>query len=433
LKEECSFLQKRTKKLLSVCPRAWGAIERPTRTKVFLLLFLQKKKICFLYSFACRQPGKPRMPLVLSEDAQLIRDQAMEFFREKSPVAALRRLRDSADPDGFSRRLWREMADLGWTGFVVSEAEGGSNFGMAGLGQVLEAAGRTLAATPLISTALIGALALDRFGSRAQKSAHLPALLGGELLTALAADEGPHHAPGRIATTARATGAGHVLDGEKSFVLDGHVAGLLIVSARAEAGLTLFLVPATAAGVTIRRLAMVDSRNAARVSFAGVSVGAGAVLGQPGQSAAQLDRLLDCARAGLAAEMLGAAQEAFERTVQYLKERKQFGVPIGSFQALKHRAAQMFAELECTRSAVLAALVALDEDAADAPALASLAKTKANETLDLCSSEGIQMHGGIGMTDEHEIGFFLKRSRVATATFGDSGFHRERYAALMGY
>ena len=373
------------------------------------------------------------MPLVLSEDAQLIRDQAMDFFREKSPVSALRKLRDSADADGFSRRLWQEMAELGWTGFVVSEASGGSNFGMVGLGQVLEAAGRTLAATPLVSTALLGASALDMAGSAAQKSAHLPGLLAGRLLTALAADEGPHHAPAQVATTARAEGGGHVLDGSKSFVLDGHVADLLIVSARTEAGVTLFLVPAKAAGVAIQRLVMADSRNAARVSLRGVAVGAEAVLGKPGEGAALLERLLDRARAGLAAEMLGAAAEAFERTVQYLKDRKQFGVPIGSFQALKHRAAQMFAELECTRSAVLAALVALDEGSPEAAALASLAKAKANDTLHLCSSEGIQMHGGIGMTDEHEIGFFLKRSRVAALTFGNTGFHQDRYAALMGY
>jgi alkylation response protein AidB-like acyl-CoA dehydrogenase len=379
------------------------------------------------------------MALVLTEDAQLVRDQAMEFFREKSPILALRKLRDSADADGFSRPLWREMADLGWTGFVVSEASGGSGFGMVGLGQVLEAAGRTLAATPLVSTALIGASALDLGGSPAQKSAHLPGLLAGNTLVTLANEEGPHHAPSRVATVARAEGGGWVLDGAKSFVLDGHVANLLFVAARtsgdigARDGTTLFLVPADAAGVTRQRLVMVDSRNAARVSLAGVRVGADAVLGAVGSGADLLDRVLDRARAGLAAEMLGSSCEAFERTVQYLKDRKQFGVPIGSFQALKHRAAHMFAEIETTRSAVLAALVAIDEGSKDAPLLASLAKLKANQTFNLTSSEGIQMHGGIGMTDEHEIGFFLKRSRVAELTFGNSGFHRDRYASLIGY
>ncbi|MCX7384104.1 MAG: acyl-CoA dehydrogenase family protein [Alphaproteobacteria bacterium] len=373
------------------------------------------------------------MALVLSEDAQLVRDQAMDFFREKSPILALRKLRDSNDADGFSRALWKEMADLGWAGFVVSEESGGSGFGMVGLGQVLEAAGRTLAASPLISTALIGASALDIAGTQAQKSAYLSGLLAGDVITALASDEGAHHAPDSVATIARADGDGFVLDGRKSFVLDGHVADLLIVSARTEGGITLFLVPTNAAGVTVQRRIMVDSRNAAIVTLAGVRVGANAVLGGVGGGAGLLDRLLDRARVGLAAEMLGSSCEAFERTVQYLKERKQFGVAIGTFQALKHRAAQMFAEIEVTRSAVLAALVAIDEGSTETPALASLAKAKANTTFNLTSSEGIQMHGGIGMTDEHEIGFFLKRSRVAEITFGSTGFHGDRYAALMGY
>ena len=373
------------------------------------------------------------MPLVLSDDALLVRDQAMEFFREKSPVLALRKLRDSADPTGFSRDLWREMADLGWTGFLVAEEAGGSGFGMVGLGQVMEAAGRTLAASPLLSTALIGASALDLAGSPAQKSAHLPGLLAGSSIVALAADEGSHHAPAKVATTARAEAGGFVLDGRKTFVLDGHVADLLIVSAQAAEGITLFLLPASTPGITVQRRAMADSRNAAIVTLAGVKAAAGTVLGTVGGGGPLLDRLLDRARVGLAAEMLGSASEAFERTVQYLKDRKQFGVPIGSFQALKHRAAHLFAEIEITRSTVLAALVALDEGAADAPQLASLAKAKANATLNLASSEGIQMHGGIGMTDEHEIGFFLKRSRVAEITFGSTGFHRDRYAVLMGY
>ena len=373
------------------------------------------------------------MALVLNEDAQLIRDQAMEFFREKSPVLALRKLRDSNDPDGFSRPLWQEMADLGWTSFLVSEANGGSGFGMVGLGQVLEAAGRTLAASPLISTALIGASALDLAASPAQKSAHLSGLLAGSVLTALATEEGAHHAPDHVATTARAEGGGYVLDGTKSFVLDGHVADLLIVSARTDAGITLFLVPRKAAGVSVKRRIMVDSRNAAIVTLAGVKVGADAVLGKPGEGGALLGRLLDRACAGIAAEMLGSSVEAFERTVQYLKDRKQFGVVIGTFQALKHRAAEMFAEIEVTRSAVLAALVALDAGAEDASLLASLAKAKANATFRRTSAEGIQMHGGIGMTDEHEIGFVLKRCRVAEASFGSTGYHRDRYARLMNY
>jgi alkylation response protein AidB-like acyl-CoA dehydrogenase len=379
------------------------------------------------------------MALVLSSDAQLVKDTALDFFKEKSPITALRKLRDDKDPTGFSRDLWREMAALGWAGFLVPETYGGSEFGSVGLGLVMEVAGRSLAASPLLSTALIGASALVLGGSEAQKSRHLSPLVEGVRLFALALEEGSHHAPYRIATKAERTGTGWRLSGEKRFVLDGHVADVLIVAARtsgetsARDGITLFLVPGDASGLTRTRSFMVDSRNAANLRLDGVELGADAVLGPVNRGADILDPVLDRARIGLAAEMLGSAAEAFERTVQYLKERKQFGVPIGSFQALKHRAAEMFCELELTHSAVLAALVALDEGANDVPQLASLAKAKAGDTFFLVGNEGVQMHGGIGMTDEHEIGFFLKRARVAQASFGDAPFHRDRYASLLGY
>jgi alkylation response protein AidB-like acyl-CoA dehydrogenase len=379
------------------------------------------------------------MALILDADTALIRDTALDFFAKRSPVSALRKLRDDKDALGFSLPLWRQMAELGWAGFLVPEAYGGSDFGRVGLGQVLEAAGRSLAATPLIATALIGASALALAGSEAQKAAHLPALAKGERLLALALEEGAHHAPYRIATAVKRSGAGFRIDGEKRFVLDGHVADLLVVAARSSGdvddrrGITLLLVPADAKGVSRLRTEMADSRNAATIRFQGVELGEDAVLGRIDDGAEPLDAVLDRARAGLAAEMLGTAAEAFERTLQYLKDRKQFGVPIGSFQALKHRAAAMFAEIELARSAVLAALAALDARAADAGELASLAKAKAGDALFLVSNEAIQMHGGIGMTDEHEIGFFLKRARVAQASFGDSAFHRDRYARLRGY
>jgi alkylation response protein AidB-like acyl-CoA dehydrogenase len=376
------------------------------------------------------------MSLVLSSEARMVRDTALDFFRERSPVRALRLLRDTADPDGFSRPLWRSMAELGWTGFLVAEEHGGTGFGLTGLAQVMEAAGRTLAATPLLSTAVLGASLLSLAGSSEQQETHLPALVAGEQLFALALEEGPHHAPTRIATAAATDGSGYRLSGRKTFVLDGHVADTLIVVARTAGdrddrdGISLFLVPSDAPGLVRTRTIMVDSRNAAQIRLESTPA---TLLGPLGGGAAVLDSVLDRARTALAAEMLGSAQEAFDRTVQYLKDRRQFGVPIGSFQALKHRAAQMFCEIETTRSAVLAACSALDAGGSDAAALASLAKAKACDTLYLCGNEGVQMHGGIGMTDEHEIGFFLKRSRVAQATFGDAAFHRDRYAAVLGY
>jgi alkylation response protein AidB-like acyl-CoA dehydrogenase len=373
------------------------------------------------------------MPLVLSSEAQMVRDTALDFFRERSPITALRKLRDENDQVGFSRPLWQEMADLGWTGFLVSEDYGGSAFGITGLAQVMEASGRTLAASPLLSTALLGATLLSSAGSAQQKAKYLPPLVAGEHLFALALEEGSRHEPTRIHLTAERDGAGYRLTGKKTFVLDGHIADTLIVAARTAGGITLFLVPGGAAGLARTRLSMVDSRNAANVTLDRVTVGPDALLGPLDAGANVLDAALDRARAGLAAEMLGSASEAFERTVQYLKDRKQFGVAIGSFQALKHRASQMFCEVEMSRSATLAAVSALDQGGNDASALASLAKAKANETFFLCGNEGVQMHGGIGMTDEHEIGFFTKRARVAIATFGDTAFCRARYAQLMGY
>jgi alkylation response protein AidB-like acyl-CoA dehydrogenase len=371
------------------------------------------------------------MALTLSEEAQMVRDTALDFFRERSPVTALRKLRDDNDKDGFSRDLWRQMAELGWTGFLVDEDDGGSAFGMTGLAQVMEAAGRTLTASPLMSTALLGASLLSFGASDHQKARFLQPLLSGEHILALALEEGARHAPDQIALKAQRDGSGFRLNGEKTFVLDGHIADTLIVAAGTDAGITLFLVPGGAAART--RLTMVDSRNAARIRFDNVAVSPDAILGRLDGGAPLLEQALDRARAGLAAEMLGSAQEAFDRTLLYLKDRKQFGVAIGSFQALKHRAAEMFCEVEITRSAVLAAVSALDSNANDAAALVSLAKAKANEALFLCSNEGVQMHGGIGMTDEHEIGFFMKRSRVAQASFGDTRFCRDRYAQLMGY
>ena len=282
-----------------------------------------------------------------------------------------------------------------------------------------------------MSTALLGASLLALGGTVDQKAQYLQPLLAGEHIFALALEEETTHAPDKIALKADRDGAGYRLNGKKTFVLDGHIADTLIVAAQTGVGITLFLVPGAAARRT--RLIMVDSRNSALVSLDDVSVGPDAVLGRVDGGRDLLDLTLERARAGLAAEMLGSANEAFDRTVQYLKDRKQFGVAIGSFQALKHRAAQMFCEVEITRSAVLAAVSALDSNANDATALVALAKAKANETIFLCGNEGVQMHGGIGMTDEHEIGFFTKRSRVAKASFGDTAFCRDRYASFMSY
>ena len=381
------------------------------------------------------------MPMILDEEQNMLKDTAREFCADNLPISQLRRLRDESSEDGFDRDTWKAMVELGWAGIPFPEAYGGLAFGYKGLGVVTEETGRTLGASPLFASVWVCGTAVDIGGSDAQKAELLPGICSGERLMALALEESHRHEPYGAATAAQPSGDGFVLNGRKSFVLDGHVADRLIVVARTSGapgdreGLSLFVVDARAPGIDVRRTSMVDSRNAANVELANVHVGREALLGSLGQGADVLDPTLDIARIGMAAEMLGSLQECFERTVAYLKEREQFGVPIGSFQALKHRAANMFCEVELSKSCVLEALTALDEgrDAGEVAKLASLAKTKVGETYNLVSREGIQMHGGIGMTDEFDIGFFIKRAAVSEQTFGDINFHRNRYGELEGY
>jgi alkylation response protein AidB-like acyl-CoA dehydrogenase len=380
------------------------------------------------------------MALVLSEEQELLRRTAREFLKEHAPVAELRRLRDAQDPVGFSRELWKQMAELGWAGIPFPEELGGAGLGLVELGIVLEECGRTLAATPLVSSVLACGSALLLGGTRAQQQDVLPAIAKGERIVALALQEGPRHAPHAVATRAEAAGQGGFrITGQKGFVLDGHVADQLLVVARSAGrpgereGLSLFLVDRDAKGVSVARTIMVDGRNAARVSLEGVEVPAGALVGAAGRGADVLDPTLDRAAAGLAAELLGSSQEAYERTLRYLKTRQQFGVPIGSFQALKHRASRLYVALELARSAVLEALQALDAGDAHASERASSAKALVSDASTLVANEGVQMHGGIGVTDEEDIGLFLKRARVAQQSFGDAAFHRDRFAALRGY
>lgn len=382
------------------------------------------------------------MTLVLSEEQQLLKDSAKNFCQQVSPIGNLRKLRDTKDADGFDRKIWAQMIELGWAGMAVPEAYGGFDFGYAGLGVVLEETGRTLVNSPLISTVLLAATAITELGSEEQKQALLPKIVSGELLVALALDEHTTHSPSHIATTAEAADAGYVLNGVKTFVLDGHVAEKLIVVARtsgdtdSEDGISLFLVDADSEGVKVTRTWMVDSRNAAKLELTKVRVAADALLGQIDCGFKGLDRVLDIARIGLAAEMLGSIQEVFDRILLYLKQREQFGVLIGSFQGLQHRAATMYTEIELCKSVVRAALSALDDpkkSRADIAELASIAKSKLSEVFFLVSNEGIQMHGGIGMTDEFDIGFFIKRARVAQQFLGDASFHRDRYATLNSF
>jgi alkylation response protein AidB-like acyl-CoA dehydrogenase len=375
------------------------------------------------------------MTFTFSEEQKILKDSAREFVRDRAPVTRLRKTRDDRK-NGRDDDLWKSMAELGWTGIIVPEDHGGAGLGYVGLGLVLEETGRTLASSPLLSTAMIGASALLLGGSDAQKKAYLPAIAEGRTITALAIEESAHHNPHRVAAKAEKAGSSYTLNGCKSFVADGHTASLFIVSARTSGntgdakGITLFLVKGDAPGLSRHELVTVDSRGAADITFTNV---AAEPLGPVDGGAALLDQILDRARIGLAAEMLGQAEAAFEMTTEYIKTRKQFGQVIGGFQALQHRAAKMFTDFEMTKSCVRAALDALDRNDPKIAEWASLAKARASETLHLVSNETVQMHGGIGMTDAHEAGLYLKRARVAEGLYGGESFHRDRYARLLGY
>jgi alkylation response protein AidB-like acyl-CoA dehydrogenase len=379
------------------------------------------------------------MALVLTEEQSMLRDSARGLISDKAPVSHLRGLRDAKDATGFSRELWKSFAEMGFAGLLVGEEFGGSALGCVEAGVVMEEIGRTLMPSPFLSTAVLAASALSRGGSAAQKAEHLPKISKGELIAALAVDEGAKHRPIQTALKAVRSGNGFKLSGAKALVVDGHVAELLIVAARTAGsagesnGLTLFLVDPKNKGIATERTIMVDSHNAARIEFADVEVDADHVLGEVDQGHALLEGVLNIGRGAVASEMVGLSEEVFGRTVTYLKERKQFGKAIGEFQALQHRAAQLYIDIEITRAAVLKAQQALDANFDKAANAVAVAKARAGTTATRAVQEGVQMHGGMGMTDQFDIGFFMKRARVCEELFGDANFHADRLARMRSY
>lgn len=368
----------------------------------------------------------------LSDEEKLLRASAADYFIEKFPVGQLRRMRDTQDAAGFSRDTWREMANLGWTGILISEDFGGTDFGFRGLGLVLEAAGRQLAATPLLSTVAGAGHLIQKCGSAEQKESFLPAIASGDMIVALAHDEGPHHG-NLVESIASHQGSQYRLIGRKTLVLDAAVADYILVLARDRAGLSWFLVPTQSPGLRWEHFRLIDGRPAAHLNLESVVVEAGALLGPAGEASDSYEDLRNAGAISLAAEMLGGANAAFEMTLAYLKERRQFGVPIGSFQALQHRMANLYCELEVSRSIVQRSLAAMDENHPQIATFASLAKGKLSELFHAVTTEAIQLHGGIGMTDEHNIGFYLKRSRINDELFGNANFHRDRYARSLDF
>lgn len=379
------------------------------------------------------------MSLVLTEEQRLLRDTAQEFLATNAPVDALRTLRDTKDPDGYSTALWQQMAELGWPAIALPEEYGGLEFGFLGMGVVIEETGRNLTASPLLASAVIGTTALCEAGSNEQKSALLPELAQGNITVTMALEESHRHDPAATALPAELDDDEFVLNGKKCFVIEGHCADWLIVVVRTsgaagdKSGLTLLLTAGDTPGISRRRTSLMDSRNYADIEFDQVRIPASQCLGTIDEGWEALEKTLDLARLAIAAEMYGGALECFDRTINYLQEREQFGVKIGSFQALQHRAAHLYSELELNRSVLLQALSAVDENPEQLPVMASMAKARMNDLYMQVTNEAVQMHGGIGVTDELDIGLFLKRARVCAQLFGDTGYHMRRYAELSGF
>lgn len=373
--------------------------------------------------------------MLLNDEQQMLSKTAHEFVARRAPAGRLRSFRDAGDQDGFSRELWSEMADLGWLGLQIPQEYDGLGLGFFDLCVVLEAAGRELMPEPLVSTLLLGTQAVLLGGSDAQKRAILPAVASGQAWVAVGYEEsGVRGDIRKVQTTAVATPDGFELSGEKVQVLDAHVAHHLVVSAKTEDGtISLFVVDPQSSGVSVTRQHRIDGQNAAIVTLDRCAVSEGALLGPRGEGVALLTHVLDRAAVGLSAHMLGAAEQAFEDTLAYLKEREQFDAPIGSFQALQHRAVDLYTELALLRSAVLAAARAVDEEPEDLAKRSTLANALASETFLHVAKEAIQMHGGIGVTDEHDIGLYIKRAQATYMTFGDPAQQRRRWADIHGY
>jgi alkylation response protein AidB-like acyl-CoA dehydrogenase len=375
------------------------------------------------------------MPLYLNDEQQMLRDTAKDFIAEHAPVAHLRKLRDEQNPDGLSRALWKSFAEMGFTGILIDEQDGGLGLGHVEAGVLLEEIGRNLSPSPFLTTAVAAVEALKGTPHAARC---FPGILAGDTIAALAIDEGAKHRDA-IALAAERSGNGFKLSGKKQFVTHGHIADLLIVAARTAGGaddaqgITLFAVDPTLPGIQQDTERLADSSLATRVTFDNFQVDADAVIGEVDAGADPLRRLLNAGRTGAAAEALGVGAGAMDMTVGYLKERKQFGVTIGSFQALQHRAAHLYSEMEVARAAVMKAAQLLDLGSEKADQAVSVAKAMTALATTLSVQEGIQMHGGIGMTDEYDIGFYMKRARVLAEMFGDANYHADKLARAAGY
>ena len=374
------------------------------------------------------------MTLIINEEQKMLKESTKEFLDSKSPLSSMRNLRDN-NFQTYNKDLWVEMVEMGWTSLTIPEKYNGLNFGYVGLGQVLEEMGRKLTVSPIISTVLMSSTLINLSKNEILKTKLFQEIMNGSKLLTLAHEEGKHHNSNSLDTLISKEEDFFVLNGKKNFVIDGSISDYLIVSAKDESGSNtlIVLVDADANGIKFNHKVHMDSRTYSDITFNNVKIEKDNFLSSNGDGFSILDKTFDIARIGLASEMLGSVQEAFEITMAYLKEREQFGVKIGSFQALQHRSALMFGEIELCKSIVLKALQSIDSNDSNLSKNASLAKAKLGLVFKLVSNEAVQMHGGIGVTDDADIGFFLKRARVIQRILGDSNYHLDRLAKINNY
>ncbi|KUO53280.1 MAG: acyl-CoA dehydrogenase [Sphingomonadales bacterium BRH_c3] len=379
------------------------------------------------------------MPLYHDEDQAMLAETASQFMAEEGAIPKqLRHWRDKGCKDGFGHELWKQMAELGFTGILVGEEDGGLGMGHVEAGIVLEEIGRNLTPSPFLTSSVLAATALSE-ASADLRARYLPGLISGDSVFAVAIDEGAKHRPERVACKAEKSGNGFKLSGKKDFVIHGASADMIVVAARTSGsdadadGITLFAVPRDAAGMSHDAVRLVDSSMATHTTFDNVDLDGDAVIGEVDGGRAVLNKLLMAGRVGAAAEGVGVARGAMDMTIDYLKQRKQFGRLIGEFQALQHRAAHLYSEVEIARAAVIKAQQLLDAGSERADLMASVAKAKVAKAAGLAVREGVQMHGGIGMTDEYDIGLYMKRDRALQEFLGDAYYHANRVAELSGY
>src|ERR1700730_13731110 len=378
------------------------------------------------------------MDIGFSEEQEMLRETARKFLDDECTTQLVPRL--MAPEEAITAEFWKKLAEQGWLGILYSEEDGGSGMGLVDLVVLMEEIGRAVMPGPYPATVLLGGAAIATAGSPAQRGEWLPRIVAGEVKATLAVTEpNARWDAAGITATARETRGGFALSGTKMFVPDAHLADVLVVAARSrdgstmEDGVSLFLVPKSAAGLAIRRLPSVDeTRKLCEVTLDNVSVPAAALLGELHQGWEPLAGVIDRAAVALSAEICGAAQRVLDMTVDYAKLRVAFGKPIGSYQGVKHKCADMLIEIENAKSLTYYAAWAVDEVEPDAAMAVSMAKAAASDAAREVGAAGIQLHGGIGMTWEHDLQLYLKRAKADEVMFGDATWHRERIARLMG-